>query len=72
MAFDVSMINRVGKEIEDAAKRLQKTVNSPDELTMELAKIESSLRSLESLAGMESYAGANAKTAQYAPNQNQS
>jgi hypothetical protein len=66
------LINRVAKEIESSAKRLQQNVNSPNELTMEVQKIQSSLNSLQSLTRNADGAGANANTAQYAPDQNQS
>ncbi|WP_166245477.1 hypothetical protein [Paenibacillus turpanensis] len=70
--FDVSMVNRVAKEIEESGRRMQQIVNSPTELTAELNKVQSSLNSLQSLTQADRAAGANANTAQYTPNQNQS
>nr|WP_275984101.1 hypothetical protein [Paenibacillus hamazuiensis] len=65
------MVHRTADEIEECARRLQQHVNSPQELQMELLKIQSCIDSLGSLTRNES-AGANAKTAQLTPNQNQS
>jgi hypothetical protein len=72
MQFDVTLIERVAKEIEESGKRLQEYVNSPNELTSDLQKIQSSLNSLESLVRNSAGAGTNGNTAQYAPDQNQS
>jgi hypothetical protein len=72
MAFDVSLISRISDEIENSGKRLREIVNSPNELTAEVQKIESNINSLKSLTKGTKGAGANANTAQYAPNQNQS
>jgi regulator of replication initiation timing len=71
MQFDIALIQRVAKEIEESGKRMQQIVNSPNELKMELQKIQSSLDSVKSLSQTHE-AGTNAHTAQYAPNQNQS
>ena len=72
MQFDVATVNRVAKEIEESGRRMQAFVNSPRELTSEIQKIQSSLASIQSLANLDQAAGANANTAQQAPNQNQS
>jgi regulator of replication initiation timing len=72
MQFDIALIQRVSKEIEESSKRMQEIVNSPNELTVELQKIQSSLNSLQSLTQNTNIAGTNANTAQYAPHQNQS
>ncbi|WP_426446144.1 hypothetical protein ACP26L_21255 [Paenibacillus sp. S-38] len=72
MQFNVSTVNRVAKEIEESGKRIQAAVNSPNELESELQKLQSSMDSLQSLTQAGRAAGANANTAQNAPNQNQS
>lgn len=72
MPFDVSLISRVSDEIENSARRLKQSANSPNELMAEVQKIETSISSLKSLTTGTNAAGANARTAQYAPNQNQS
>ncbi|MFC5713840.1 hypothetical protein ACFPU1_13790 [Thalassorhabdus alkalitolerans] len=71
MRFDVSLVSRVSEDIEDSAKRLREIVNSPQELSAELQKIESCVRSLQSLSEGQNQAGANAANAQHAPDQNQ-
>ena len=72
MQFDVSTVNRVAKEIEASGRRMQQIVNSPNELSAEIQKIRSSLDSIQSMTQANQTAGANANTAQYTPNQNQS
>ncbi|GAA4710236.1 hypothetical protein [Brevibacillus fulvus] len=62
MQFDVSLIQRVGKDIEESGKRLQEYVNAPDELQSEVQKIQANLNSLLSLAKQTDSAGANART----------
>ncbi|WP_276357932.1 hypothetical protein [Cohnella caldifontis] len=69
--FDVATVNRVAQEIEASGRRIQAIVNSPNELETEILKIQSSLDSLQSLTQAGQAAGANAHTAQHAPNQNQ-
>ena len=72
MQFDVSLVNRVAKEIEESGRRMQDFVNSPLELSAEIHKIQSSLNSIQSLTQVDQAAGANANTAQNVPDQNQS
>lgn len=71
MQFKASTANRVAKEIEESGRRMQ-VVDSPQELLSEIQKIQSSLNSLQALTQVDQAAGANANTAQQAPNQNQS
>jgi hypothetical protein len=71
MQFDVGLISRVSNEIKESANRLQQHVNSPNELNMEIQKIESSINSLKNLSESAAPAGANAKTTQLSPDQNQ-
>lgn len=71
MAFDVSLVSRVSEEIGHSARRLKEHVNSPNELIVELQKIESSINSLKNLTEGIDAAGMNATTTQHAPNQNQ-
>jgi hypothetical protein len=72
MQYDVALVSRVSEEIEGSARRLKQNANTPDELKMEIQKIESSLDSLKSLNQTTAKAGANAKTAQTIIDQNQS
>jgi|GEM_PF-3130674 len=62
MPFDVSLVQRVGKEIMESGKRLQEYVNAPDELKAEMMKIEANLNSLQTLVQQAQSAGANART----------
>lgn len=71
MQFDVGLINRVAQEIERSGQRMQKLVNSPEELDFELKKVESSIESLNSLRYVSSTAGANASTVQKTEQENQ-
>lgn len=70
--FDVGTIHRVAQEIEATGKRMQQVVNSPNELTMELQRLQSSMDSLQSFMRNTNAAGGNANTAQTVPDQNQS
>jgi len=63
MPFDVSLIQRVGKEIEESGKRLQDYINAPSELKQELQKIEANMNSLNTLLQGTQAAGSNAGTA---------
>ncbi|WP_235827963.1 hypothetical protein [Brevibacillus migulae] len=62
MPFDVSLIQRVGKEIEESGKRLQDYINAPNELQNELQKIEANMNSLNTLLQGTKAAGSNAGT----------
>lgn len=71
MSFDVGLVNRICSDIENTAKSLKQHVNSPNELTKEIQRIESNLESLRSMSQKIQGAGSNAD-AQLTPHQNQS